>query len=542
MTTTTDPPSTEPAGGTSPRRGSQRVLWAVGLVVILLVALAIKEPELLLPIGPDQGTYSYVAERILDGQLPYVDAWDNKPPATYYLHAAVLALVPEGARWAGTCIEGTTQPCGYVALQIADILWTLATAAAVLALARSLRFGTLAALTSTLLFVVYANVSQLSKEGSTPEKQLLLPMVLAYLCVVRARGRVPLLVLAGALAGCAFLFKQTAISIPIALAAFWLSERPPWFGPRAWLPFALAYLAPLALVALYFGLRGGLDDLWDAAFGYNLVQARTNPLEIPRAALSGAWHVFSDSSALLWLLGLGGALVAVGRRATSSALMLLVWWAIADALSLALGGAKFAQVYFVQLVPSLALLGGLAVDYGWQATRGAPVVRAFAGLCALTLFLLSSQFQATVTLRAWNERTPGHSSTPTEHLLADRFLAGARGGPDEPIFVWGDNSEVYLYAGARASGRFFHLFPLSRQYAERGFQERRQELLRTWETTPPAIIALDPAAARADPDGRLGLNPSSFPELQELLKTRYMPMDASLGGWQAYRRIGIQPR
>ena len=95
MTTTTDPPSTEPAGGTSPRRGSQRVLWAVGLVVILLVALAIKEPELLLPIGPDQGTYSYVAERILDGQLPYVDAWDNKPPATYYLHAAVLALVPE---------------------------------------------------------------------------------------------------------------------------------------------------------------------------------------------------------------------------------------------------------------------------------------------------------------------------------------------------------------------------------------------------------------------------------------------------------------
>src|SRR2546426_4055419 len=118
------------------RRGS----WVLGLLAALVVGLVAKEPEILLPIGPDQGTYSYLAERILEGGLPYVDAWDNKPPATYYAHAAVLSLVPRSQRWAGTCIEGTSQPCGYLALQIADVVWTSLAGLAVLAIARTLRF------------------------------------------------------------------------------------------------------------------------------------------------------------------------------------------------------------------------------------------------------------------------------------------------------------------------------------------------------------------------------------------------------------------
>ena len=405
---------------------ARRRTWLVGLILIVLVGLAIKEPELLLPIGPDQGTYGYVAERILQGQLPYVDAWDNKPPGTYYLHAAVLALVPQGDRWAGTCIEGTTQPCGYVALQVVDFVWALLTAVAVLALARALGFGPLGSIASALLFVVYANVSQLSKEGSTPEKQLLLPMVLSYLCVVRARGRPGLLALGGVLAGSAFLFKQTAISIPIALGAFWLTERPLWFGPRAWLPFALGYALPLLFVGGYFAAHGGLDELWDAAFGYNLVQARTNAFSIPRAALTGAWHVFSGSTALLWLLGLGGALIVLARRrSSSSTLMLLLWWAVADALSLALGGAKFAQVYFVQLVPSLALLGGLAIDTAWQATRGMTLLRAYGALFLAAVFMLSSEFQATVAL-ACVERAHAWPLLDSSRTSVGRPLPGRR--------------------------------------------------------------------------------------------------------------------
>lgn len=521
--------------GRAPSRAMPVRAWLVRVVLIVAVGLLVKEPELLLPIGPDQGTYSYVAERILDGGLPYVDAWDNKPPATYYVHAAALALVPRASHWDGTCIPGTNQPCGYVALQALDVVWTIATTLSALAVARALGFEPLAATSSALLFAVFANLSQLSKEGPTPEKQLLLPMTLAYLAVLRGRPG-----LAGLAAGVALLFKQTAVSIPLALLAWWLLERQSvqvrWLGR-----FGVGYVVPLVLVMGFFAWRGGLSALWDATFAYNLAQAGTSALRVPYGLLAGSWHVFSNSSALLWLLGLGGALLAwsgdgrlPGER--GGPWRLLVCWAAADALSLCLGGAKFAQVYYVQLVPSLALLGGLAVACGWRWLGGMPLARAYAGLVGVAVFLLSNQFQASVALRAWNERTPGRSSVPLEASLGQRLGPGERGGRSEPLFVWGDNTEIYLYADGRSPGRFFHVFPVSGVYATRGMADRRAELLRAWQAAPPAIIAIDPATLRDDPDGSLGLNPSSFPELRRLLEAEYTPLAGIGGGWQAFRR------
>jgi hypothetical protein len=199
---------------------------------------------------------------------------------------------------------------------------------------------------------------------------------------------------------------------------------------------------------------------------------------------------------------------------------------VADALSLALGGAKFAQVYFVQLVPSLALLAALAIAEAWRLTRGLRLLRAYAGVVALAIFLLSNQFQASVALRAFWERTPPHASVPLERLVAGRLTG-------DSLFVWGDNSEIYLYAHARSPSRFFHTFPLSHQYTSgTGYLERRAELLRA----RPEVVAIDPATTRDDPDGSLGLNVSSFPELQSLLAQQYEPIQDVPGGWLAYRR------
>jgi hypothetical protein len=329
---------------------------------------------------------------------------------------------------------------------------------------------------------------------------------------------------AGALAGLAFLFKQTAASVPLALVVWWVWRRDRWLSNTVWL--LAGWLIPVALTATYFAARGSLGPLWDASVGYNLTQASSSALAIPRGALAGAWHVFANSSALLWLLGLGGGLLVLSGGARGR---LLVCWAVADALSLCLGGAKFAQVYFVQLVPSLALLGALALAAGWRWTRGLPLARGYAALVGLAIFLLSNQFQASVALRAFWERTPPHASVPLERLLAARLTPG-------PLFVWGDNSEIYLYAGVRATGRFFHTFPLSHQYASgSGYLDRRAELLRTWQSAPPVVVAIDPATARDDPDGSLGLNVSSFPELQALLASQYTPIESLPGGWQAYR-------
>ena len=50
--------------------------------------LLLRLPSLVQPMGADQGLYAYVGERILAGDLPYRDAWDQKPPAIHYAYAA----------------------------------------------------------------------------------------------------------------------------------------------------------------------------------------------------------------------------------------------------------------------------------------------------------------------------------------------------------------------------------------------------------------------------------------------------------------------
>ena len=51
------------------------------LLALACVLLAVRLPSLVQPMGADQGLYAYVGERILAGDLPYRDAWDQKPPA-----------------------------------------------------------------------------------------------------------------------------------------------------------------------------------------------------------------------------------------------------------------------------------------------------------------------------------------------------------------------------------------------------------------------------------------------------------------------------
>ena len=43
--------------------------------------------------GRDHGIYATVAAVMLDGGMPYRDAWDFKPPGIYYVYAAVRAVL-----------------------------------------------------------------------------------------------------------------------------------------------------------------------------------------------------------------------------------------------------------------------------------------------------------------------------------------------------------------------------------------------------------------------------------------------------------------
>src|SRR5215469_1724590 len=75
-----------------------RVLfWLLfGMLILLRV------PSVAQPAGADQSLYAYIGQRILAGDVPYRDAWDQKPPAIHYTYALMYGLWPHDASVAAT--------------------------------------------------------------------------------------------------------------------------------------------------------------------------------------------------------------------------------------------------------------------------------------------------------------------------------------------------------------------------------------------------------------------------------------------------------
>jgi hypothetical protein len=66
------------------------IFWLLFAACVLL-----RIPSLQQPAGADQALYGYVGQRILHGELPYRDAWDQKPPGIHATYAVLWALWPD---------------------------------------------------------------------------------------------------------------------------------------------------------------------------------------------------------------------------------------------------------------------------------------------------------------------------------------------------------------------------------------------------------------------------------------------------------------
>jgi len=444
--------------------------WACLLLGVLLLA---RVPSLVQPAGADQGLYTYVGARILDGGLPYRDAWDQKPPAVHFTYALLYGLWPRDSM-----------------VSAADLVVAAAVALLLVPLGRQLGPGPAAGIVAACLFLLLGDptFNRLAGVRIRAQCETFIGLAMTGALLLAAgpgSARKPAAMFgAGLLAGIAFTFKYNAIvygAVLIAAIAARSGVRQAW--RRAPLLAAGAIL-PAAVLLTLFAINATIDDLYQATVRYNLeYSGETYEAPWSFCAYLLTFPVRQARIDALWTLGGLGCLVLIAawtRERSRWMLLLPVAWVAMACLSIAINGSRGLPQYFVQANPALALAAGVAAAHLWPAAampaRWRPLARIAAiGIVATAVWRVND-FRKIPANAAHDLAYLAGRTSREEHLMRyggqrnDKYSAlavhrlglylGARTPSQDYVYIFGFSPGAYVKADRASASRFFWSRPV----------------------------------------------------------------------------------
>ncbi|HEX4956347.1 MAG TPA: glycosyltransferase family 39 protein [Thermoanaerobaculia bacterium] len=461
------PSSEAPAASPSRRRAlAPRAAFFLALFALLC---ALRLPLADRPIRDvDEAVSALIATSWLEGGVPYRDAIDQRGPVTYLLYAATFLLAGKNnmlaVHWA-------------LLLLILAGCWLLYRFGN--ELARDLGLdegmggsaGTLAAFLLAISSFTYRRSQMLAFHTEWP---ILIFSTLGMLALWRglSRGARPRTFLwAGLAFGASFLSKQPAVFDGMAAGGFLLLWQ--WKEGLLWrretlvraLALAGGFCLAVAGAVAYFAAHGALGDFYLYFWSYNVEHYTAVVPLADRLAALNPWefrrHYLRANPLLFAAAVVAGARAAFGlaqwgRRAVNARLLVTLWL-LAAFFGASYGGRNFGH-YFIQLLAPACLTAALLLRELWLAAGRAGAWRGFAP--ALLRSLLVVTVAVGLALPLWRYRRdlallsfdqPARPNVPREKLLA--FLAETT-RPEDKIFVWGYDPEVYVLSGRRPATRY----------------------------------------------------------------------------------------
>jgi 4-amino-4-deoxy-L-arabinose transferase-like glycosyltransferase len=421
-------------------------LWEVTLILfgVLLVLIPINPITSPIP-SRDSGVFLYSGWRILQGEIPYLEIWDHKPPVILYLNALGL-MIGNGSLWGLWIIE----------------LISLFTAAFIGYYLISRSFGTWPAII-TLYLWLYSMVLLIQGGNFTTEFTLPLQfwcLWLAYKAEKRSfiswHG-----FLIGILCGIAFLTKQNTIGIGIAIALFLIFSRITTGRYRqlglGLLVVLIGGFFPLIVVFVSFWTQGSLPSLWDAAFKFNLAYSSLGAISHILAPIKGIEILSTSYLAQFALVGwCVGVILIFFNRDFSQEMRALILIALIDfPLELVFVGTSGQRYphYYMTLLPVLAYLAGLA--FWFLFTRISQFHQTnkpqhYFAVCLLSVFIMT---HAT----SYIGRVIGQIRS--KDLSAVSYIMKYT-DPDDFVLLWGAEASTNFLSRRRSPSRYVYLYPL----------------------------------------------------------------------------------
>jgi len=471
---------TNDAASASP--SAQRNLrWACAVLLFAAIAVfvLVRVPLVSVPLERDEGEYAYIAQRLLAGDVPYRDAFDQKPPAIFFVYAAALALF-------GSSVEG---------IHLFLHAWTAATALALFGCVRR-RGSAVAAAFAVLLFSVVSADPKLTGNAANTELFMLLPMVASVYCLLRASdsgASSGWWIATGALAATACWFKQVAVTNALfaAAVAAWQFGRPSSRDvaalARSWAGLVAGAVLASAPVLLGFAAAGAWRPFVDAVFLHNVRYSRNvgplQGLEILGERLSEQ----APSLAVCWALAVLAPILLRRRRGSKSGFWLA--WLIVSMLGVSVG-FYFRPHYFFQVLPAFAVLAGLTLGVmgerlmmrgGWLAAAGFGVLIAMAVLPPIvanrTILMASSPDEISRAIYGMNP-------FPESVRIGNHIRLTSE--PGDRVYIVGSEPQILFYAERASATRYIFFYPLTGVYPD--VLERQREVMADVAAARPLYV------------------------------------------------------
>lgn len=400
----------------------------------------------------DEGSTFTMAQQVLEGDVLYRDAADNRSPLMPYLKAAIFAVFGD---WNSTAVHRS------IAVLLGLVAFLLGWIATKL---DGKNTGIAAASIFVLLQIFYVHAGD--TVSANTEWFVVIFSTAAFALFVRwiEKPKFNHGLLIGFLFSLSVLCKQPGLLDGIVV--FVLMALIGWFqaGRRAELlklsgGIALGIAGPLALVVGYFVYHDAFEDYIYYAFTFNTeVYLPEVPfwerLRCIRMPFVMAW----ENVATIGLLGVAGGialLIQVGkhiRHPSTEPFPLLPWltlgWTAAGLITTTLSGREFAH-YSQQVIPGLSLAAGwILVRFGsWTPVR-------FPQLGRIAVVLVS------IVITIQGVARFGEIKTELDIAMKDRIDIPDRirlhTDDDERIFVWGYFPELYFHAQRLPATRYIY--------------------------------------------------------------------------------------
>lgn len=464
---------------------------------------------------------------MLNGELPYLQVWDHKPPLVYLINAIGLGL-SGGSFWGVWLVR----------------LFCLAFTVYILWLLLEKYFGSLISIIVSIIWV--ANLPPILGLGNfTTEYTIpLQALALALTAISLEKQNKPFLryFVIGALGGFAFMTKQTSVGLWLAIGLFLIIagiiNKQLKSNLVRLLGLGAGSLLIIALTLIGFNSLHALSEFWDQAFNFNFKYIAP----VGTTFLQRVVQLFDPAElggiALYYLGGLGAiaGIFMFLSRSKHSKLTPLQGLVLVGLIDLLIEGA-FTNLpgntynhYYLTFFPILTYFCGLLLSKLselriWDDRNKRSQQRAF--LILLTLF------SAFPLLRTW-----GTSLTQPEYreneMLIKYVLDQTK--PEDPILIWGAETSINFYTKRAAPTRYVYQYPLLvlGYTTEKKVLEFMDDLLET-----PPVILVD--SMRSDmPFFIFAVESKTIEEKKEAFFSLYTEMP-EIDGWKVYQLIGSNP-